>query len=96
MRDCPTCFLKRPKPVSDPARSDHARSDPARQVRLGNKKRSRPSGASWEQEGAFWDQEGAALKVKKSNSYRLVIFVSSHVVPGYCELELCGLYSQRF
>ena len=25
------------------------------------KKRSRPSGASWEQEGAFWDQEEGAF-----------------------------------
>ena len=36
-----------------------SRSVPARQVRLGNKKRSRPSGVSWEQEGVSWEQEGA-------------------------------------
>ena len=58
---------ERPKPVSDPARSDHARSDPARQVHVLGQDRC----ILWSrrcvlgsrrccfkgQEGAFWDQE---------------------------------------
>jgi hypothetical protein len=41
-----------------------SRSDSAREVRLGIKKRFRPLGASWNQEGAFYGQEAVFIEVR--------------------------------